>query len=95
MDTLTIAKELLATGLKQEQAEAIAYNITKAVAEKNKELATKGDLFSVRSELKTNISYLKWMIGFLALSGAGAFGYLLNAINNNHDLLNTIISKLG
>ncbi len=38
---------------------------------------------------------LDWMIGFVIIAGSAGFAYLLNAINNNHDLLNTIISKLS
>ncbi len=83
MDTLTITKELLATGLKQEQAEAIAYNITRAVDEKNKELVTKAD-----------IRRLEWMIGFIVVAGGAGFAYMLNQIDNIISLLNTIIGKI-
>ncbi len=44
MDTLSIAKKLLATGLKQEQAEVIATTITEVVDKRNAELLTEANL---------------------------------------------------
>ncbi len=60
MDTLTISKELLATGLKQEQAEAIA----RIIGLKDNNVATK-DFFKVEIAVLFN----KLVLSMIAIAG--------------------------
>jgi hypothetical protein len=53
---------------------------------KNDEIATKQDIKDLRTLL---ILSLTVVVGIIS----AGFGYLINAINNNHDLLNTIIGN--
>jgi hypothetical protein len=63
-------------GFERRQAEVVAKTIKQEVEERNNELATKVD-----------IKRIEWMMGFLTIAGAGAFGYVIS-------LLNTIIGVL-
>ena len=73
MNTLAMANILIDSGFERKQAESIV----KIVDAENQENATKND-----------IKRLEWMIGFVVISGAGAFSYIFS-------MLNTVISKLG
>ena len=84
MNTLTISNELIKLGMDKQQSDFIAI----AIDEKNQEIVTKADVESVKNHSNT----LVFGLGAVTIVG---FGYLLNSINNNHDLLNTIVSKLG
>lgn len=88
MDTLTISQNLINAGFERKQAEVVAKTIKQEVEERNNELSTKYDI----ELLKKDVKNLQWiMIAGITVIGIG-FGYLLNAINNNHDLLSTLIS---
>ena len=67
-DTLGASKDLQHAGMEVAQAEAVAMVIQKGQGE----LATKSDLDTVRVELKNDINWLKWVIGFhVAITIAG------------------------
>lgn len=83
MDTLTIAKELRGAGFSQQQAEVQAEVISKAIDDRNSELATKSDFRNIISEIKK----IEWMLGFVVVAGGAALGYVISIIN-------VIVSKL-
>ena len=62
-DTLTIARDLEASGLKREQAEAIA----SAIGKSEERVATKGDIAALRSEVR-------FLFGFLFLLNLAILG---------------------
>lgn len=72
-DTLKFAKQLKSAGFTDEQAEAQAEAMRVAFSEAlDKQVATKADITvlqsdiaNVRSELKADITVLKWMIGLV------------------------------
>ena len=67
-DTLGAAKDLQNAGMETAQAEAVAL----AIKAGQGELATKSDLNIVRTDLKNDINWLKWVIGFhVAITLAG------------------------
>ena len=67
-DTLGAAKDLQNAGMETAQAEAVAMVIQKGQGD----LATKSDLDNERVELKNDINWLKWVIGFhVAITIAG------------------------
>ena len=70
MDTLTIAKELRGAGFSQQQAEVQAEVISKAVHDRNIELATKSD-----------IRRIEWILAVIVVAGGAALGYLISIIN--------------
>ena len=62
-DTLTAARKLESAKFSREQAEAIA----QAIHNGQGELATKTDLAALKSELKSDISWLRWCVGIVAV----------------------------
>ncbi len=64
MDTLTISKELIATGLKQEQAEAIA----RVIDDKNKELITREYLDAKLSATSAEL-FNRLILAMVAVAG--------------------------
>jgi hypothetical protein len=79
VDALYISQELQQSGLSREQADSIAKSIVKAVSEREH-----------NSKLATRRDL--YLLGIVMSAG---FGYLINSINNNSELLNTIVSKLS
>jgi hypothetical protein len=71
MNTIQLLNKLQATGLGRESSEAIA----QAIEERNKELATKGDLKLTSENIDKSIKSLKEFIffGFGAMSTALAY----------------------
>ena len=64
-DTLTVSKDLQQAGIEAKHAEAIAL----AVKQGQGDLATKQDIDHLRTELKSDIAWMKWVLGVnLALS---------------------------
>jgi hypothetical protein len=72
LDTLSIARELEATGMPAGQAQGIAAAIAKAL--RDEELATKpfvkGEIDSLRVELHREINGLAWKVAGLLLAHA-------------------------
>lgn len=68
-DTLTAARELEAAGLDRRQAEAIA----KTVRNGQGDLATKGDVAALKSDVAT----LKWIAGIQGAIGLATFAAVL------------------
>lgn len=64
MDTLTISKKLLATGLNQEQSEVIA----QAIEQKETGIITK-EYLDARLEANTAILFNKLVIAMIAIAG--------------------------
>ena len=58
-DTLTAARALKAAGIEPEHAEAIAEGMRQAATADHDELATKGDLASLRADLKADNASLR------------------------------------
>ena len=58
-DTLTTSKELQDAGIEPKHAEAIAL----AVKQAQGELTTKQYLDLLRVEMKSNLSWIKWVVG--------------------------------
>ena len=78
-DTLQASKDLQSHGFKQDQADAIA----QVVRNGQGELATKSDI----AGLKTDINWIKWVIGALFVVTIGGFGLMatfLNSLINIH-----------
>jgi cytochrome c biogenesis protein CcdA len=82
MNTLAMSQTLMNAGLERKPAEAIATIID----EKNQEIATKQDIKELRWVMVAGFTIV------FAIISAG-FGYLLSSINNNHELLNTLVSN--
>lgn len=61
-DTLRTARDLEAAGFERRQAEAIA----SAMAQADKQAATKADIAALRSELAALRSEFRWVFGFQA-----------------------------
>ena len=61
-DTLSAAKQLQAAGFDQAQAEAVA----SVVRAGQGGLATKNDIDAVRTELRTELTAIKWVLGLVA-----------------------------
>ena len=61
IDTLAFAKKLEASGTPKNQAEAIAEGVAEFTRDT---LVTKGDLSEAKTEIKAEITLLKWMVGF-------------------------------
>ena len=62
IDTHAAVRELEAAGLETAQAEAIV----KTIAQADEQIATKGDIATLRSEIGTLRSEMRWMFSFLA-----------------------------
>ncbi|MCY4213597.1 MAG: hypothetical protein OXF68_08230 [Gammaproteobacteria bacterium] len=60
-DTLTAAKQLLETGLKQDQAEAIALVVKNGQGE----LASKQDLDALERKMDSQFTSIRWIIGLM------------------------------
>lgn len=76
MDTLAYAKHLRAAGFDERQAEALAEGLRDAA---RNELATKGDIFALRSEVKeVEMRLVKWMVGLTVPIYALLVGVLLS-----------------
>lgn len=84
MDAIQLSNKLQNSGLERASVDIIA----QAIEERNKELVTKTDLDGT-------IKSVKELLYLLTVVVAAGFGYIINSINNNSDLLNTIISKLS
>jgi len=73
-DTLKFVKTLESAGLPTEQAEAISVAVRDSQA--SADVATKGDLRELRTELKADVRLLQWMLGILI---AGVASLVLKA----------------
>jgi hypothetical protein len=71
-DTLQLVEKLKASGIPQEQAEAVV----RTIAEAQTELITKTDLEIALAPIHTDFAVLKWMIGVLL---AGVISLVLKA----------------
>lgn len=71
-DTLLLADKLRASGMPQEQAEAVV----RSIAEAQTQLVTKSDLETALAPLRTDLAVLKWMMGVLL---AGVISLVLKA----------------
>ncbi|MCY4343359.1 MAG: hypothetical protein OXE83_07270 [Gammaproteobacteria bacterium] len=60
-DTLTAAKQLLETGLKQDQAEAIALVVKNGQGE----MASKQDLDALERKMDSQFTSIRWIIGLM------------------------------
>ena len=66
LNTLKFARQLEKAGFTQEQAEAQAEAINDAFSEAlDKQVATKADITELRSEIKAEITVIKWMLGVI------------------------------
>ena len=74
-DTLGASKDLQHAGMEAAQAEAVAMVVLKGqgdLATKSDLVVVRADLENVRAELKYDINWLKWVIGFhVAITIAG------------------------
>lgn len=61
-DTLSTARALKEVGFEERQAEAIA----EAIRSIQGELATKADITTLRTEIKTELAAVKWILGFMS-----------------------------
>ena len=68
-DTLTVSKELQDAGLEARQAEAIAL----AVKQGQGDLATKQDIALLKTELKSDITWIKWSMAIMMAIMLGGF----------------------
>ena len=68
-DTLTVSKELQDAGIEARQAEAIAL----AVKQGQGDLATKQDIALLKTELKSDITWLKWSMALMMAIMLGGF----------------------
>ena len=66
LNTLKFARQLKNAGFTQEQAEAQAEAINEAFSEAlDKQVATKADITELRSEVMSEITVIKWMLGVI------------------------------
>ena len=71
LDTLAVAKELKAAGFNDEQAEALSTVVRRSQDLDLSHLATKADLFELKSEI------LKWVLGAMGLQTVAILGAVL------------------
>lgn len=71
-DTMDLVAKLRASGVPQEQAEAMV----RAIAESQGELVKKNDLDTALAPIRTDLAVLKWMMGILL---AGVLSLVLKA----------------
>ena len=72
-DTLTASKNLQDAGIEPKHAEAIAL----AVKDSQGELATKQDIQLLRTELKTDITWIKWSMAAMMAIMIGGFSLVI------------------
>ena len=68
-DTLRVVRDLEAAGVDRKQAEAHAETLRHAITANREDLATKGDISSVRADIsgvRAELVTIRWAIGLLA-----------------------------
>lgn len=78
-DTLTVSKDLQGAGIEVKHAEAIALAVKQGqgdLATKQDIALLKSDIDQLRSELKSDITWIKWSMAAMIAIMLGGFGFI-------------------